>query len=100
MTYRGNGVDGRDERKVCHSVREKQLPESTAATWDHAPEATDGHDEDDEVEAHSCQRPVTSEMDFRRADAHLLYMYRALRTAGEAPVTMHSPDSGDHSALT
>jgi len=31
---------------------------------------------------------------------HALYMYKALRTAVDAPVTAHSADRGDHSALT
>lgn len=55
-TYRGNGVDRRDKGKVCNPVSEEHLPKSTSATREYEPQAADGHDKDNQIKGHSCER--------------------------------------------
>lgn len=55
-TYRGNRIDRDDQREIRNSIGEEHLPETTSTTGDYEPQAADGHDEDDQVEGHSCPR--------------------------------------------
>ena len=56
-TYRGNRIDGCDERKVRNSIGEEHLPQpalTTSTTGEHDPQAGDSHDEDNKVKGHRC----------------------------------------------
>ena len=99
-TYRGNSVDRDDEGEIRNAIGEEHLPESTSTTGDYEPQAADGREEDDQVEGHRCPGLIREGGMARRKDALSLYMYNDLRTAGDAPVTTHSPNWGAHSALT